>query len=204
MNMENENDKWKQKDEVIQRINKTAQNRSFPCELTIELLDKPVLDQNNLLNFMYQLEGVNALKIIRVGSHQAQNPDPYDYPHTLTFIIFDLMVNRRILEEDYKILRCGDLILNLVTGKAKYKKEAIYNEETQQHTLLIFLMSNQNKRISLKEISNLLGFQWEEGMKNTTTKRRIYDLLRDIKKKLDIKEKDELITANNGYRLRCP
>ncbi len=196
MQMKNENEIWDWLEKEINRQDYHSEN--LPFEATVK---SQQLDFIDFLGYLKKLEKVGAISILGMGTEKERDADfeLHDIP------IADVRVNRKITAEDYKILWCGNLTLNLITGKATYRKnEANYAEDTQQHILLHHLMSNPNKRFSLESIARLLNFPWEKGRKNTPTKKRIYDLLRDIKKKLDIKEEDELIIASSGYRLRCP
>ncbi len=186
--MKNEDEIWQW---LTNEINKVNYADKFPHEIEITC---PFLDFDGLFGYLKILQKNGAITIQAMGE---------DVVKDIKIPKSKIQVNRIITEEYYKVLWCGDLMLNLISGKAKYKKEAICKKGTQQYIFLQYLMSNPNKNISLEKIANLLNFEWKKGMKNETTKRRIYDLVRDIKKKLNIKKEDDLIIANNGYRLKC-
>lgn len=201
MKMKNEDVSW-QPEALAEALNERIRNVALPHEFEFEDIR---FNQDDLLEIMYKLEKIGALKILRLGSRRMMHPDVYSNEPDFDLLIFNLRVNRKILEEDYRVLSCGNLTFNLATGLAIYKKKVIITVDTKQYKLLKFFMLNQNTRLSYEEIAKVVGYKWNTtDIKNPDVKEKIKTLVRDTKKVIGMLEKDKMIVSDNGYRLNCP
>lgn len=221
MKMKNENEEaiWEELAKVIKR---QTRDKALPCIIEISLFNgdfQPYLSIGSeehsytLLDFLKKLEKIGALAIQDSRKEMIENIDPYNpLPKYFTYSVFTVEIKKRISREDYNILWCGSLWLNLENGEAKYRKKTKFTEDTNQHVLLQHLMRNPNERFSYQQMAELLRFDWFEETQemkipgtnpNAAVKRKINDLVREIKEKLGIREKDNVFVAANGYRLRC-
>ena len=120
---------------------------------------------------------------------------------------------KEIIEGGFKyerILTCNGLKLGLESGNAIYE-EAVANfmPDREEYKLLKALMEQSNRRLSYENSCKIIfgAKRWNPQGANTTIKRDISFIVRNIKRKLKIvgkgaKNKD-LFTCHNGYRIVC-
>lgn len=107
-----------------------------------------------------------------------------------------------------QVLKCGDLRFGLESGNAIYGEAATnFMPDKEEYKILKALMERPNKRLSHQETCKITFREWIPGDPNTTFKREISFIVRNIKSKLKIIGKKatnkNLFDCHNGYMITC-